>query len=232
MPTWQLIDKTNSPLHKLKWVGQEKSDYIAALMLYITIVHHANDKQSLKDGNLGDTQLSYDKLCELTCISRTKVSRGLKVLVHLNFITINSRVKPNIFTVIGLQGGKRWAKLPAKGLYNNNLSYVRPFNSFKLRSKVELNALKIYLVLIAFRDNSTGSTNIGYDRLVDYSAVQRNDIKSALSLLVANELIQVDSKSTDLNAYSSCNVYWLKHIESYKHNGTTGRRGVDDSSSL
>ncbi len=229
MPSRQFSDVINSPLHKLKWFGQAKSNYIAALMLYLTIVHHANDKQSLKDGSIGDTQLSYDKLCELTRISRAKVSAGLKVLVQMNMITINNGVKPSILTVIGVQSGKQWAKLPAKGLYNRDLSFVRAFDSFKLRSKVELNALKIYLVLVTFRDVLSGSTKIGYDKLVEYSAVQRNDIKSALSFLVINDLIQVDSKSTDLNAYSSCNIYWLKHIEPYKHNGTSGRRELNES---
>lgn len=103
------------------------------------------------------------------------------------------------------------------------MSYVQAFTSFKLRSKVELHALKIYLVIVAFRNNSTNYTQLSYEKISEYAFVQKNDIKSALSLLVTNKLIQIDSISTELNEFSTSNIYRLCHLEVYKHRGTNGR---------
>lgn len=224
IPSERFLDEANSPLLGMKWSGDAKSDYIATLMLYIVLVHHANDKQSLANGQLGDTQISYDKLTELLGISRTKVSNGIRVLESLSLIKVSTNKRPNIFTIVGLVDGSRWGKLPAKGLYNKQLSIIKVFESFRLRSKVELNALKIYLVIVAFRDSQIGYTKLGYEKISQYAGVQRNDIKPALSFLITNDFLQVDSESTDLNQFSTANVYWLRHIEPHKHRGTIGRR--------
>lgn len=229
IPSVRFLDVADSPLHKMKWSGDAKSDYIAALMLLIVLSHHASDKDSLANGRLGDTQMSYDKLTELLGISRTKVSNGIRVLESLSLIKVSTNKRPNIFTIIGLAEGARWGKLPAKGLYDKKLSKVKVFESFKLRSKVELNALKIYLVVVAFRDSQIGYTKLGYEKITQYAAVQRNDIKPALSFLIANDFLQIDTEATDLNQFSTANVYWLRHIEPHKHRGTIGRKDVTQS---
>lgn len=222
--TVRFLDAENSPLLKMKWSGEAKSDYIAALMLLIVLSHHANDKNSLANGCLGDTQMSYDKLTALLGISRTKISNGIRVLESLALIKVSTNKRPNIFTIVGLAEGDRWGKLPTKGLYDKSLSKIKVFQSFKLRSKVELNALKIYLVIVAFRDSQMGYTKLGYEKITLYTAVQRNDIKPALSFLIANDFLQVDSESTNLNEFSTANVYWLRHLEPHKHRGTIGRK--------
>lgn len=220
MPSKFLMNIEESPFNTMTWTGTDKSNYIAALMVYIVLVHHVSDHTSRTGGTLGTVSLSYDKLCALVGISRTKLSNGLKVLVNLNMIRRKVVGKTNLYTVVNYENFNGWAKLPAKGLYDKNLSVVTAFTSFKLRTKIELNALKIYLVFVAFRSNRTNHTQMSYEKITEYANVQRNDIKSALSLLVANKLIQVDSVTTELNEYSTSNVYRLCHLEVYKHRGT------------
>lgn len=220
MPSKFLMNTEESPFKLMIWNGTDKSSYIAALMIYIVIVHHANAHNSRSGGAVGTVTMPYEALCDLIGISRTKLSMGLKVLVTFNMIKREIVGKTNLYTVVNYENFSGWAKLPAKGLYDKQISRVTAFTSFKLRSKVELNALKIYLIFVAFRDDKTNHTNLSYEKITEYANVQRNDIKSALSLLVANKLIQVDSVSTDLNEFSSSNVYRLCYLEVYKHRGT------------
>lgn len=223
LPTEVFRNFAISPLGKMTWKGQNKSDYIAALMVYIVLVHHVNDHDSISAGGKGTVTLSYDKLCDLTGVSRTKVSKGLKVLESVSMIEKGFIGRANVYSITNFLCKSGWAKLPAKGLYDKGMSRVEAFASFKLRSKIELHALKIYLVIAAFRNNTTNHTQLSYEKISEYSFVQKNDIKSALSLLVANKLIQVDSIPTELNEFSTSNVYRLCHLEVHKHRGTIGR---------
>lgn len=220
MPSSVFMEASDSPLRYMIWSGENKSDYIAALMLYMVLVHHVNEQNSLLSGEAGTVSLSYEALCELTNISRTKVSKGLDVLERYDLVKRTTVGRINVYEVVGYLSYSGWAKLPAKGVYDKNLSHVEAFKSFKLRSKSELNALKIYLVLVAFRDDLTNHTMLGYDKISEYAFVQRNDIKSALSLLVAMKFIHIDSIATEHNAYSTNNVYRLCYLEVYKHRGT------------
>lgn len=223
LPTEVLRDVSQSPLRGMTWVGQSKSDYISALMVYIVLVHHANEHDSIRSGAKGTVCITYEKLCDLIGVSRSKVSKGIKILESLSLIEKMLNGRKNMYSITNFLCTSGWAKLPAKGLYDKGMSYIKAFASFKLRSKVELHALKIYLVIVAFRDNSTNHTQLSYDKISEYSFVQKNDIKSALSLLVANKLIQVDSIPTELNEFSTSNLYRLCYLEVHKHRGTNGR---------
>jgi DNA-binding transcriptional ArsR family regulator len=220
MPSKVFMEESKSPLRHMTWSSDKKSDYIAALMIYMVLVHHVNDDTSIINGERGSVSLSYEALCELTNVSRTKVSKGLDVLEKYELVTRSTVGRINIYEIVGYLEKGGWAKLPAKGLYDKNQTHVESFKSYKLRSKVELNALKIYLVLVAFRDNSTNHTKLGYEKISQYAFVQRSDIKSALSLLVASKFIHIDSIANEHNAYSTNNVYRLCFLEVYKHRGT------------
>lgn len=220
-PTHSITAQSCTLLSAFRWVGDEKSDYIAALMVYIVLLHHTNSQTSSVNGKVGQASISYTKLSELTGISRTKISKGLSILEEYEMIQINREGKSNVYAITDYSKQSGWAKLPAKGLYDKNLSAVTAFSTFRLRSKYELYALKIYLVLVAFRDNKLNYSQLSYDKITEYAGVPRNDIRSSLSLLVANELIQIDSESTELNEYSSSNIYRMCHLEVYRHRGTT-----------
>ena len=228
MPSKKYMDTELSPLKSMTWSGAQKSGYIASLMIYMVLVHHVNEEDSVLNGPKGTVTLSYEKLCELTGISRTKVSEGLKVLQGCQMIRVKLRGRNNEYEVIGYIELSRWAKLPAKGLYDKKLSTLVAFKSFKLRSKIELNALKIYLVLVAFRDEKTNYSRLSYENISKYACVQRNDIRGALSLLVTMNFIQVDSEPTEINEYSTSNVYRLCFLEVYRHRGTQAKKDFLD----
>lgn len=223
MPSHWLVNENSLPLVKMRWSGVEKADQIAALMLYIVFVHHANKYVTIKLPMAGLCALTYTELGDLIGISRTKISAGLKILVEIGVISRFGEGRNNILQIENYANKAGWAKLPAKGLYSVGNEMIHAFHKFKLRSKHELNALKIYLIIVAFRDIKTNYAKISYDRISHYTGVHRNDIKTALSLLVVLGMVHVDSSKSDLNMYATVNMYRLCYLEPYKHRGTTAK---------
>lgn len=186
------------------------SDDIAALMSLLAIAHHANQDN-------GEAKLTYDELTQLTTLSRAKVSSGLKKLEEEKIIERGSA--RSIYKLSNYNSQRDWAKLPAKGLYN--AQRISAFSEFRLRKVGELNALKLYFLFVSRRDRATNLASIRYDRIRDYTGIERNSIKGGLSILVLNGLVHVESI---LNPDGSIHhAYRLPQIEPYNHMGTRGR---------
>ena len=83
--------------------------------------------------------------------------------------------------------------------------------SFKLRSMDELHALMLYIIIITYRNNVTNFTEISYTKIADIAKMNRNHIRSAISKLVAINLIHVDRKQES----HSCSMYRLIGINDY-----------------
>lgn len=213
-------------LRSLKWQGEEKSDQIAALMLYLIFVQHANDEITIEFDDIGCCSITYDVLVTLCGLSKAKISGGIQILKRLDLISILRKGNKNIYKVESYGEYSGWAKLPAKSLYNKSMSEISVFQDFKLRSKTELNALKIYLLILAFRDNNQNSASISYDKINEYTGVLRNDIRRAISLLVTLGLVHVDQHSVEINQFSTSSRYRPCFINAYKHQGTSGRASI------
>ena len=102
----------------------------------------------------------------------------------------------------------RWAKFPQSPWYRGK-NGLEPLRSFTFRTKSELAAMKLYLLLATFRNNETDLTSISYSKITEYSGVERSDIKRAISLLINHQLVHV-LHDQQLNAYSTpYNAYRL-----------------------
>lgn len=217
MPSKQFMDTALTPLTKIRWKASGgNANAIAALMTYIALVHHVNESDSHTRGQEGSVKITYDVLCQLIGISRNKLSGGLKVLQEFNLVSREGDGKNVTYSIIGYTSPSGWAKLPAKGLYDDSRSQIKLFKDFKLRSKAELNALKIYLVLLSFRNNKTLMTLMSYEKIAEYSGVQRSDIRTALSFLVVNHFITINTDLTTRDDYSRSNQYRIRHLEANK----------------
>jgi DNA-binding transcriptional ArsR family regulator len=224
MPSYWLRDEKLLPLPAMKWLGTKKSDQIAALMIYVVLVHNASDKPSAGNPDIGISKLTYTEIAEIVGLSRAKISGGLKILLEMEVIISIGLGRNNVYKIVNYEAHGGWAKLPAKGLYSKDFSKIDAFHKLHLRSKNELNALKLYLIIIALRNDSTNYANVGYGKLSGYTGVHRNEMKSAISLLINLGLIQVDSATSEKNQFATVNMYRLCYLEPYKHKGTTARR--------
>lgn len=223
MPSYWIREEDVLLLRTMRWVDPDKANQIAGLMLYMVLVHHASTEPTIDKPEAGLCSLTYSELSEITGLSRAKVAGGLSVLINLNIISQIGTGRNNIYKIAKFDAKSGWAKLPAKGLYSRDLKSIPAFQRFHLRSKNELNALKLYLLVVALRNDKTNYAQVGYERINHYTGIHRNEIKSAASLLINLGLIQVDSGSSEINDHATSNMYRLCYLETYKHRGTTTR---------
>lgn len=220
MPSRWIVNQKDPVLSEFRWNGKEKSSFTAALMLYMVIVHHANDEPVRGLPAIGCAKLSFTDLAEITGISRAKISAGLNILEAHRLIERIDVGKTNIYRLLNYDLTAGWAKLPAKKLYDRSLRNIEAFRLFHLRRKGELNALKLYLLLVAFRSNRTNYTVLSYEKIHAYTGISRNDIRSASSLLITMGYIQVEKGESPQQPGKSLNIYRVTGIEPFRHSGT------------
>ena len=155
--------------------------------------------------------ITYDFIEQQTSLSRATVAKALKILQdELRIIEIDRSRSGNRYRVLGIDQTAH-ARIPQDLLYTptRGLFAVRPFT---FRTKHELNALKLYLLLLAFRMNGTPSARIGYDKISEYLGVQRDAIRPAISHLINLGLISVESEDDTQQGRSGrpFNHYQLK----------------------
>lgn len=220
IPTEWIRDKEDPGLRRFSWRGPDRSSFIAALMLYICIAHHAVRKPTDDLPRPGLAKLSYTKLTELTDLSRAKIASGTRILHDYSLVQRLKSGKTNVYRVVNYEIRSGWAKLPCKSLYDEKEQAIVPFKEFKLRHKNELNALKLYLLLVSFRDNQSNHANPSYDKIQPYTGISRNEIRSAISLLINLGMIHVDRiRDPDEEQGKVRNVYRILGIENHRHTG-------------
>lgn len=185
---------------------------IAALLVYSAIAIKCSQTPEKGRSDAGYARLSYSALQEITCLSRSSVSKGISMLESLNLISVDRKQKPSEFKIIGLEL-HGWAKFPAKRIMK-----MKAFSNLHLRHKNELHALKLLFLLIAFRDNRSNTARISYDKIELYTNIHRTDVRSAISLLIVWGLVQVEHSESDIESRS--NIYRLCGIDNL-HAGNT-----------
>ncbi|MFQ3171365.1 MAG: hypothetical protein ACI9DG_001399 [Oleispira sp.] len=204
-------------LRVITWKAH-RSGGIAALQILIALAH-AGKRRDIPISSEADMEavpISYTSLSDTINVSRTLISKGKLILRQLDLISVEG-AKPEKYTLNYLYDDK-WGKLPMNSLINKSYK-IRAFDNFKQRKKIELNALKIYLLIIAFRNDKTNYASISYPRIEELSGVDRNDIRNATSLLCSENMINI-SRSPAETTYEIHNKYYLQGISNRHHLGT------------
>lgn len=193
----------NEELKNLSW-SRIGSDGTAALGIYAALVIKANrdgiSEPSLRDRPIDQivTGATYDDLQDLTHLSRSKLSGGIRVLQQKNLLTLQGNSRARNYLVGGSREAKKWAPLPHNPWFSPSDGLI-PLRTFTFRNKTEFQAMKLYMLLAAFRDNASRQTHISYPTITAYSGIDRNDIRRAISLLIDHELVHV-TNSESMNA--------------------------------
>ncbi|RUU10808.1 hypothetical protein EOD10_20205 [Mesorhizobium sp. M7A.T.Ca.TU.009.01.3.2] len=209
LPTGWIRDGGLKPL---RWRSGTGSGNTAALMNLVGIAHVIDEQ--------GSAKITYDALCLATGLSRAKVSEGLSVLEALNLIDRAPQGR-STFKLVGFNPKEGWGKLPARNLYSDGV--IAAFSDFRLRSVAELNALKMFLLIVAFRDNDTNHAHLSYDKFEELAGIDRGRIRSALSVLTYTGLVHTVRLASRSNKFAVSHAYRLAGIDSHRHSGTTGR---------
>jgi hypothetical protein len=117
-----------------------------------------------------------------------------------------------------------WAKLPAKSMYS--VGSIVAFQDFRLRRATELDALKLFFLFVARRGGDTNMANIGYDKIRDYTGIERGKIKPGISFLASLSLVYVEHVPSKTNAHGVASAYRIAGVDPYSHMGTRGRSGL------
>jgi len=217
-PQWVRLPVTwiaESGLASFKWsIGGAGADQIAALMVLVATAHAA-------DRDTGLARLTYDELTARTSLSRVKLSRGLTVLEERQLITRRTDGRRSTVALANFDPTAGWAMLPARSMYSGGR--IRAFDEFSLRKKIELDAIKLFLLLVQRRDRKSNLARISYDKIQDYSGIPRQRIKPAVSFLSSLPLVYVEPQPSVHNDFGISNTYRIVGIESRVHQGTTGR---------
>ncbi len=158
-------------------------------------------------------RLTYDELNVLTGLSRERISAGLKKLIEEQMVW--KLDGSGSYGLTGFGPGKRWAKLPGSALTSLGGTSFQPFSHFKLRSKHELNALKLHLYFAHSRDKAAGYSEASFETIFKRIGVQERDIPVANSLLMSCGILcrTKPLEASDVKQYGA-NHYFL--------NGYTG----------
>lgn len=192
LPTWWVRELGMSAFLG----GSQAGESIAALKVLMAI-------SVLMNFHTRKAKNSCTDLEKLTGLSRPMVLKGIGVLEGLGVVDVNRDAYVNEYELTANEDDRGWAKLP----YDRIRSRLPELSN---RGVVPLAALKIYLVLVALRPNTSQSLSISHEKLRDYTGVQKKHIRPALDILYSHSLIRLSL--VDENAKGRHNLYTLQGI--------------------
>lgn len=192
LPTWW-IENERDVLPQFVWRPNGANE-IAALMCYILLVHRSGGQDM-------DVRVTYTDFMDTLSLSKAKVSEGLKLLEARDLI---DRPDRSLFYVNGMAERSPWGKLPCKSMYSVTGLTITMFKNFSLRSRHELNALKLLILVCSRTDSVSGRAMIAAETIKKWSGIPKNDIKFAADKLINHGLMHQER----VHDQGTQNVYW------------------------
>lgn len=181
---------------------------IAALKVFIALCLNATTitrkelKANSKTWDFYDfleVRMTYDAIHTATTLSRKLISQGLKKLEELEII-VKEGNKRNIRYILArnLKGG--WCKLPKRDLMTRD-GAIKGFSNSLHRYDHERCALKIFLVLISFRNNNESFTQLKRGTICKKTNIDFDQLEQGINHLRSMGWIQnVESDFKEVSA--------------------------------
>ena len=161
-------------------------------------------------------KITYSRLSEMTGVSRELVREGITILEKLEMVSVEKVGRNNIYTLINKRSKGGWCKIPVKPIMTEDGKVISPFKELRLRRKIELHAIKIFLYLASVRDNHTEFSLASYERIRKAIGISDKDISRALALLsIIGLLARVSSEKAEDNKVNQPNRYYLVGYKSF-----------------
>ena len=187
---------------------------IAGLRLYMTLAMRANFKPTNELSLSGTVRVTYTELEHLTHMSRASVAAGVNKLKNVGLIELLNEGRDNIYHLVDYDDARGWGKLPKKYLYGRTRhGEIEKIAAFSMRSRAHLNALKIYLLFIAFQTGRYGYALLSYDAITKYSGISREFIHPGISVLIDLHLINVDRENAPGVTKKHPNKYIIRGLD-------------------
>jgi len=186
---------------------------ISALMLYIAIGLCAEEEEVDGGERVLRASPTYDELQNLTGLSRPLIATALSVLDELKLIEREPQGRGASYQLTGYDPNKGWCKVPFRALSKkvNGSVQIEPFSHFHKRGLIELYALKLFLYLLAIRDNVTSESRVSYELIEERTAIPRKFIRKTGTFLISSGLLSNIKRSSggDSGHEGGANQYYV-----------------------
>ncbi len=181
-------DKSHG-LRGISW-RSHKSTGAAGLIVLLALSILLN--QSQKNRPAANTNLvlaSYTNLEEMTGLSRLLISRSLRLLEELQVINTVRIGNACAYELLGVERNGGWCSAPQEYLLSGT-TYLQKLQGIResLRRRSSLYAMKLYILLLVFRDQRSNVTRISYEKIAEYTGMRREDISVAWQIIAALQL--------------------------------------------
>lgn len=210
-------------LKRLLWVNDsigKRAHKVAALKIFLALSMCA-EKEEVYNSDFDDystryaAQLTYERLGVLTALSRNSISEGIKILIDLEVINVHIEGRKSIYQFCGFTGDGHWSKLPCQALLSRDGKRIEALHKLKLRSKIELYALKMYLYLCTVRDNKTPYASASFEKINEQTSIPEKDIPRTHAYLSGIGLIALVEKRQNDNSKSKANLPNAYYLTGY-----------------
>lgn len=213
---------------------------LSCLKVYIAICTRAHYPT-------GVAKTTYEQLSQLTEQSRAVVSRALTLLEGHGLIECHSpsRRGGTIITV-ARWSETGWAQIPKRWLLTARewktgaigpKGVLQKLRQFRFDNRLSLRALKVYLVLLAYRDSGKGEGEglaiISYTRIADVACIGRYEVSDAITKLLEMNLITFrtgDYREGDNVDFDRTNRYLIRGLNVQWQGAAAEAKGAKRSS--
>jgi DNA-binding transcriptional ArsR family regulator len=204
------------PLSDLRWAGHRVSA-IAALMILICLAVRLNlsrRENELEEGPGNRVRMTYTDIEQLTGYARPTISKAISLLEALGAVRVKKEGRANVYELVGVDQRGGWCQLPqghlADGAKTGELKRLTKIHN----NRLTLEALKLYVLLLTFRDQKQNTTSIGYEAIMKYTGMRREDVPKAAAMLVALDLIGA-SEGADARPEDRSKRYTVKGLKAF-----------------
>jgi hypothetical protein len=184
----------------LQYFTYREADSLHALLTYLCVVKKAAAFQNKNALQLGQAVLTYDEIQSMAHLTRTQVRDAKARLECEGLVKTELHNKATLYTLAAYPQSKtagHWAKLPTPRLFDAVTDHLLFAHDKRFRQDecATMDAVKLYLLLLAFRPNDRDTCWLSYQNMYRHSGVQLNRMWPALSLLEQAGLMRVVSAS-------------------------------------
>jgi DNA-binding transcriptional ArsR family regulator len=218
------------PLNQLSW-RRHRSQGTASLMLLIALsiklnMSHRNIPAADQTAFVAVT---YDELQTLTGFARATISKGLMLLQAMGAVKIHKIGRSSVYELAEILENGKYCQVPQAYLFDGTETIMRRLTRLPTRTRACLNAMKLYVLFLAYRDHRFDTTAIGYESIIAHSGMRRADIPEAFALLVAGELARASDvlDGRDEDKSKRYRELGLKPVHRVKNDGEAAAQIAD-----
>lgn len=179
-------------LSHLRW-RLHKGSGTAALMLLFALSIKSNLDQKTNGRRTGNQVVAtYEDLMALTNLSRGPVAAGLEILRELGAITTAKNGNGCVYTLLGIDTPGDYCELPQGHLLDGQ-TVMRRLKGLHaaLKNRSSLDAVKLYMLLLALRDRHWNVARASYATIREYTGLRKEEISVAVQVLLGAQLIRL-----------------------------------------